>query len=187
MNFHEFLQTAPELAGLTHDDKATLEQSMVVNDYPDGFEFFKENKPGDAIYLILKGEVAVTHEQGIDRGMIQLARLGGGEWFGLVSLIAGGRHEASCKAVGPVQAASLPRAAFMLLYEANVPIALHFQHIVARQLTRDYRAIAELLHQVMFAKTRDEAQDAFDKVITRYHGPERRRPDSTVPPAPTST
>ena len=186
MNFHEFLQTVPELAGLSRDEKATLEKSMVVKDYPDEHEFFQESKPGEAIYLIIKGEVAVTHEKGIERGMIQLARLYSGEWFGLVSLIAGGRHEASCKAVGPVQAASLPRAAFMLLYEANVPIALHFQHIVASQLARDYRAIADLLRQVVFATSKDEAQNAFHKVITRYRGPERRKGDRRANPAPSS-
>ncbi len=182
MNFHEFLQTVPELAGLTHEEATTLERSMVVKDYPDDFEFFKENKPGKAVYLIIKGEVAVTHEEESERGVLQITRLHDGEWFGLISLIADIKHEASCKTVGPVQAASLPREAFRLLYEANVPIALHFQRIVARQLTRDYRAIAELLRQVIFAETKDEAQDVFNKVITRYRGQERRSQDRRSPP-----
>lgn len=186
MNFHEFLQTVPELADLTHDDAATLEQAMVVKDYPDDYEFFKENKPGEALYLILEGEVAVTHEAGSARGVLQMTRMCPGEWFGLISLIAERKHEASCKAVGPVRAASLPRAAFKLLYESNVPIALHFQHIVARQLTRDYRAIAELLRQVIFAESKEEAQDVFAEVVARYRGPERRGPDRREQAAPTS-
>lgn len=175
MNFHDFLQTVPELAGLTHEETAVLERSMVVKDYPDDFEFFRENQPGKAIYLIVKGEVAVTHEKEGERGLLEIKRLCSGEWFGLISLIADIKHDATCKAAGPVQAASLPRQAFKLLYAANAPIALHFQRIVARQITRDYRAMAELLRQVVFAENKDEAQAIFNKLISQYTGPDRRR------------
>jgi CRP-like cAMP-binding protein len=180
MNFHDFLQTVPELAELTSEETAVLERSMVVKDYPDDFEFFRENKPSKAIYLIVKGEVAVTHEKEGERGLLEIKRLYSGEWFGLVSLIAGIKHDATCKAAGPVQAASLPREAFKFLYAANAPIALHFQRIVARQRTRDYRAMTELLHQVIFAESKDEAQAKFNELVSRYNGPDRRMPESSL-------
>lgn len=164
MNLSEFLQTAPEFADLTPADIEILERAMTVRNYPDGHEFIKEDAVGDAVYLILDGEVCVRRRRGRERGFVDIKRMRPGELFGLISLIDQSKHHASCKAIGPVRAASLPRTAFELLYETNSPLPHHFQHIVARQLARDLRAVTRVLRQDIFG----------DDTSGGYTGPERR-------------
>jgi CRP-like cAMP-binding protein len=174
MNFYEFLQTVPDFDIMSTDDIETLEKVMLVRDYPDGYEFIQENTVGHDIYLVVEGCVAVTHKKGKSRGLLDMKHLYPGELFGLISLIDDGKHEASCRAIGPVKAASLPRSTFKLLYESNSPLARHFQHIVSQQLMRDYRTLINLLRSVIFAETEKETNEAVNAILYEYHGTERR-------------
>lgn len=177
MNLNEFLETVPEFDGLSRPDIDTLTKIMVVREYPDGHEFIHEHAAAQDVYVIVDGEVAVTHKRGKQRGFLDIKHLHAGEMFGLLSLIDDGRHEASCKAVGTVTVATLPRQAFKLLYDSNVPIAFHFQRVVGRQLMRDYRTLNRLLRAVAFAEDEENAEAAMRSILNEYHGPERRRGD----------
>lgn len=174
MNLDEFLQTVPALEGLSRSDVDALRKIMVTKDYPDGHEFAREATAGQDIFLIMEGEVAVTHQRGKQRGFLDIKHMYEGEFLGLLSLIDDGKHEASCKAVGPVKAASMPRSAFKLLYDANVPLAFHFQQLVGQQIMRDYRTLVHLLRAVLFAEDEDQAERAVHSIVSKYRGPERR-------------
>jgi CRP-like cAMP-binding protein len=174
MNFHDFLQTVPEFDVMSSEDIETLEKVMVVRDYPDGHEFIHEDANGQDIFLLIDGTVAVRHHRLHNRGFLNMKSVHPGELFGLLSLIDDKKCEASCKAVGTVKAASLPRPAFKLLYESNSPLARHFQYIVSRQLMRDYRNLIEFLRAVIFADNEEDANNAIESLLHDYHGTERR-------------
>lgn len=174
MNFHDFLQTVPEFDVMSSEDIETLEKVMVVRDYQDGHEFIHEDANGQDIFLLIDGKVAVRHNRLHGRGFLNMKSVHPGELFGLLSLIDDKKCEASCKAVGTVTAASLPRPAFKLLYESNSPLARHFQHIVSRQLMRDYRSLIEFLRAVIFANNEEDANRAVESLLYDYHGTERR-------------
>ena len=150
MQFTEFLETVPEFSEFNRHDLEILEKILVVRDYPDGHEFIHEGKSADGMYLVVEGEVAVSHCREEKQGLMELNRMRPGELFGLVALIDHGRRVASCRAMGPTRIASLPRSAFELLYSANSPLAEHFLKIVARQLMRDYRSLTQVLRRSIF-------------------------------------
>jgi CRP-like cAMP-binding protein len=168
MNLSEFLHTAPEFSDMSAGDIASLEKAMMVRDYPDGHVFFSEGSSPDALYLIIDGEVAVSHLKGEERGYVVIKRMHAGEFFGLMALIDHTRRHASCTAVGKVRVASLPSNAFALLYESNSRLSNRFQLIIARQLARDFRSLVSVLRQNIFALD-DEPVNTM-----AYQGPERR-------------
>lgn len=175
MDFHKFLQTIPDFATLTNEQLSILEQSMLVSTYTDGYEFFNENTRCENVYLIIEGNVSVTHNRGKKCGFIEIKRHSPGEWFGIVSVIDNGKHAATCKAVGNVKVASLPTTAFLLLYESNAPLAHKIQYSINKQISKDYRALVDMIRKVLFSiEDGEDYQHILNKSLPKYDGPERR-------------
>jgi CRP-like cAMP-binding protein len=143
--FAEFLQSVPALAEFGPQELDILEQALIVDQYPDGHEFFGEDKRGASLYLIIEGKVIATHRRLQLRGLDIFERLGPGDLFGLVALIDHRPAWATYRAEGIVTAASLPVTAFELLFTADAPIAHHFQNLIAMQLVRDLRRCVRIL------------------------------------------
>ena len=99
----DLLETAPEFASLSRADVEALDRIMVEKDYPDGHVFFKQGTPPDTIYLVIEGEVSVTHRADDERGHVELKRMGPGEIFGQFALIDRTKRYACCTAVGPAR------------------------------------------------------------------------------------
>jgi CRP-like cAMP-binding protein len=152
MRLSEFLSQSPLYDDLSGSDIDTLEQIMMVRDYHDGHQFFGERSRAESVYLLMSGEVSVTARGRGSRGAAEIKRMKPGELFGLVALIGHERRSASCRAVGPVTAASLPRSAFDLLFESNSPLPQHFRLVVARQLARDTRSLLDELRREIFSQ-----------------------------------
>ncbi|MGD9000320.1 MAG: cyclic nucleotide-binding domain-containing protein [Granulosicoccaceae bacterium] len=132
----EFLLSVSEFNMLSDDEMEMLDKIMVVDNYRGGHKF----ESADNVYLIIDGEVAVTHKRKC--GTLQLDRMHAGELFGVFSLIDNSKRSARCTALGSVRAASIPRSAFELLFKSNLPLSNHFQHIVAHQMVPDMHATA---------------------------------------------
>lgn len=169
MDFHKFLQTIPDFSDLTNEQLSVLEQSMLVCTHTDGYEFFNENTRGDNVYLIIEGNVSVTHNRGKKCGYLEIKKHHPGEWFGIVSVIDSGKHAATCKALGDVKVASLPAMAFMLLYESDAPLAQKIQYSINRQVSKDYRTLVEIIRNVLFAiEEGKDYQDILNKSHPKY-------------------
>ena len=124
INLIEFLMGIPEFNTLTNDELEMLDKIMLVDNYPDGHKFKSDNN----IYLIIDGDVAERYKK--ESGLMQLNHMHSGDLFGLISLINNSKQTAICSAVGTVRAASLPRSAFELLINSNLPLGNHFQRII---------------------------------------------------------
>lgn len=152
MTISEFLVANPLFDSFSRPEIEVLEKAMATASYPDGHVFIKEGQRGDACYLVLEGEVQITRASKNERSPEQVRLLGPGELFGLIALIDHGKRAATCKAVGEVTAASLPPAAFDLLFQSDAPIAHHFQFVIARQLARDLRAYNHALLNTLLGR-----------------------------------
>ena len=75
MNLAEFLATVPEFDGLSPDDIETLTKIMVLREFSDGHEFVREDAAAQDVYVIVDGEVAVTHKRGKQRGFLDIKHL----------------------------------------------------------------------------------------------------------------
>jgi len=175
MNFQDFLQTTPEFANFTNAQLTLLEKSMLVKDYPEGHVFFEEGSSGKNIYLIIDGQVSVSHKRGKKCGALEIKTMFPGEWFGLVSVLGKGKHEASCIAKTKATVASLPHTAFTLLYNSNVELAHLIQKLITHQVIRDHRALLSLIRKIMTTlENTDDKQKVLQTIYMQYRGPERR-------------
>lgn len=151
MNLIDFLQSVPLFSEMSNDELRTLEQSMVLEDYPDGQQIVSEERISDRLYVLLQGEVEITHEKDTERGLQRISTMGPGSLIGLHGLIGHHRPIVSCRAKGAVKVGCLPGSAFNLLYQYNTHLPHNFQAIVARQLAADYRNIVGELREMMLA------------------------------------
>jgi CRP-like cAMP-binding protein len=173
MDITEFLISNPMFSGFSQPELDALAKALMVERYPDGHVFMKEGQRGDALYMILDGKVSVTRLNRHDRTIEHLHTMMKGELFGLIALIDHGKRTATCTAVGEVTAASLPVSAFELLYDSNVPIAHHFQYLVARQLAHDLRALNVALLDILFGR-KESVSRLMHTVPHEFSGPSNR-------------
>ncbi len=153
------LRRFPAFSGFPESDLEVLAKAMSIGDYNDGHLFIREGAKGDTMFLIIEGQVLVSRKKTVGDGFELVKKMGAGEMFGLISLIDSGLCTASCRAVGAVKAASLPRFAFDMLFNMDAPIAHHFQYLIACQLVHDVRLFNELLRKIVLADDETKIHD----------------------------
>ncbi|MDH3671466.1 MAG: cyclic nucleotide-binding domain-containing protein [Gammaproteobacteria bacterium] len=157
----QLLQTAPMFVGSTQPETDALEKVMSVDDYADGHLFISEGEGGDALYVIMEGEVLISRKKLAGVGFELHKKIGPGEMFGLISLVDSGPCTASCRAVGSVKAASLQRSAFNLLFNIDASIAYQFQYLIARQLAHDVQMFNQLLREIVLSGDETKIYELF--------------------------
>lgn len=148
MSLMNTLGLNPQFESLSNAERMGVEAAMSVRTYRDGHVFMREGEPGDALYLILDGEVLATRAVDAQHNRV-LATMSAGDLFGHLALIDDAPRTATCVAAGPVVAASLPRARFVELYKADAPAAYTFQHMLALQLVHDVRLMNAALMRTL--------------------------------------
>ena len=103
--------------------------SGIPTTFQDGEVIFTQEDPAADMYLILSGHVRIVRET--TDGQFELARLGKGEFFGEMALVAPGPRSATAIAQGPVEVEVLDRTAFMAAIEDPV-----LRQILARMSER---------------------------------------------------
>ncbi len=151
MDLGYFLRVHRDFAAFPAAEHAVLEGLLTPHDYPRGYVFMREGEHGEAMYLVLDGQVLVTRGRLADGAPRIICALGPGEMFGLIALIDRGPRSATCTAMSEVQAAALPADAFAALFAADAPLAHRFQTLIARQLASDLRLYNAALTDLLLA------------------------------------
>lgn len=99
-----------------------------------GEAIIRQGEPGDSLYFIARGEVAVKlNASGVER---EVATLAAGEFFGEMSLVTGDRRSATCLAKTDVSCLVIGHEAFQRLLDARPEVAEEVSAILAsRQVT----------------------------------------------------
>lgn len=101
-----------------------------------GSQVFEPGAPGDALYIILSGEVVIRDEDDTE-----VARLTSGDSFGEISLLLNTVHRRRANAVCDCELLVLPKEAFMAMLRTNQRLAEHFDSVLH---TRYPEAMAEI-------------------------------------------
>lgn len=101
---------APLCRGLRGEEIDALLEISEVSTFPSGSVIFREGDKSDALYLVTRGEVAVT--KGSDDATLQLGTLPTSSVFGHTSLLADGTRSVTATASGEVQVVAIPAARF---------------------------------------------------------------------------
>ncbi len=151
MILKNYLRSLPGFQFLSDADVEHVAAAMRVDEFPNGHVFIYQDRLNQALYLLLEGQVEVTHYGNTGRHYT-LKTIQPGEFFGLPSLSLGKPANATCTSRGPVKVASLPFSAYLLLYQPDSEIGCRFQFVIATQLARDlhdrHDALRKLLVQV---------------------------------------
>ena len=104
------VQTAPLFRGLSLIERRNLVSRFRLREIQPGTTVIREGQPSDGLCIVLAGHLAVTSRaSGEDR---PIAKLGGGDIFGEMSLLTGGPAVATIRAETKVWALALPRRDF---------------------------------------------------------------------------
>lgn len=145
MDLVDFLRSVPTFAEFSQADLLVLERSFRVDSYPPGHTLLQEGKKGNALYVLMEGEVEVTRRHPVLPKIEKLGSINAGEVFGLQSLIDDKPRITTCRTATNVTVASLPKVAFKLLYSSSLILAERFQYIIARHLVHELRDFDESL------------------------------------------
>jgi hypothetical protein len=104
--------------------------------YDPGQVIVTEGEPGDALYIVVSGRVAVQHRKRaeVERTLTELASLGPREYFGEMSLFDEAASSADVVALVPTQVLLVRRALLFALIERQPALAMDLFRVLSRRL-----------------------------------------------------
>lgn len=121
------LARVPLFAGISGESMAHLAAATGEQEFAAGQFVVRQGQVGTGLYLIVSGSVKVM------RGADELARLGGGEFFGELSVIDQQPRNASVQAAEPTTCLALASWDLLALLESDPQLALNLiSGLVAR-------------------------------------------------------
>lgn len=94
-----------------------------------GERIFGHGDAGDALYIVLAGEVRILDGDGSE-----VARIRAGDYFGELSLLLHTTHSKTAEAVRDTELLVIPKGSFQELLEGNPELASHFRRKVEGRL-----------------------------------------------------
>jgi CRP-like cAMP-binding protein len=107
-----------------------------------GETVFEQGEAGDKLYVIQAGEVELTREG--PSGHRVVARLGPGDFFGELCMVAGQRHSTRAVAVNTTRVLELDRETLEGMCMAQPQIAIRMIRVLAARLIEAERRLAAL-------------------------------------------
>ena len=102
--------------------------------YDEGDLIFRQDQPGDTMFIILDGQVEICQEAGSVR-LIQ-ARYGRGNFFGEMAVISGNNRSATTRAVAPTTLLPVTGEAFLRKVRTHPEVAFHTVQVLILRLRR---------------------------------------------------
>lgn len=129
------LRQIPLFAHLEHDEVARIARAAREKSYPKGSVILFEDDPGDALYVVLQGDVKVVLI-GEDGREVILSILGAGDFFGEMALIDDQPRSAHVIAMEDANLLVLHRDDFQQCLQEFPRIALGLLRALSRRLRR---------------------------------------------------
>jgi CRP-like cAMP-binding protein len=106
--------------------------------WPGGSKVFEKGTPGDALYIVLSGEIRVFDI--VDGSELNVANIKPGDYFGEMSLMSDSVHTKSVEAVEDTELLVLPKDSFEALLESSPDL----EALVKRRLAERRGELARL-------------------------------------------
>jgi CRP-like cAMP-binding protein len=120
------------LAGAGH------EQHLIRGDV-----LFNEGDPPEALYLVLRGRLAIALANPIDRRESVVALMEVGDLFGEMGMLDGGPRSAMARALEPTTVLSIPYAPILELFEAQPVLLWNVTRLLAQRIRVTDEALAD--------------------------------------------
>lgn len=156
------LQGIPMCAGLSASDVGELVAIAEEKSAKKGATLFREGEAGDALLVVLDGQVEVTKREAT------LATLETGSVLGEMSLLAGDTRSATATAISDVKYLTIANGRFQKLLAKDNLAALKVVHNLAQVMTKRLALINEkLVDSLGKTKKKEELAD-FGRILNRW-------------------
>ena len=126
------LRRVPLFAGLSEEDLERLYQMAETVSIPAGELVLQEGDPGDALYVVLDGELEITKRQGGQDILLAVSRAG--EFLGEMSLLEQTPRSASVRTSQESRLLVISQAAFQTLLSCSPSAPLRILHTLTSRL-----------------------------------------------------
>jgi CRP/FNR family transcriptional regulator, cyclic AMP receptor protein len=139
------LKESKLFSGLLAAQLQALEQTAQLKSYKAGDRIFEEGQPGDGLYIVVNGEVAISTLIGGNRSFV-LANAGPGDFFGEVAALVDQPRPTTATAVRDTEAYLVPQQDLLALLGRwpDLTLAL-LQEINQRIRDLDQRCLREMV------------------------------------------
>jgi CRP/FNR family cyclic AMP-dependent transcriptional regulator len=135
MTLEEALAASPLFAPLDRHDRERVIWRMTICRFDMGTVIVRQGDTATAFYLILSGEVEVTHAASAGGSATAvLATLGAGDVFGEMALLDDGTRSSSVTARAPTRCALLSRWDFREELRRSPEVAIRLLAILSRRI-----------------------------------------------------
>lgn len=167
-----FWQKTPLFANLSPNELKEIKKRLKKKTYPAGSLIFREDEPGDTLYIIEKGRVRITKTSFKDKDKI-LAVLKPGDFFGEMAILDEELRSATAQAEEEVRLLIAERKVIENLIRKNPKITLEMSRVLVRRLREADRQISRMERREEMHNRILEAQEAERKRIARdiHDGP----------------
>lgn len=125
------LQAGTVLSFLSPAQLRQLVGESAVLSFAPGEGIIQQDEPGASLFLLVRGRVEVRIRR--DGHVVAVAKLGAGECFGEMSLLAGEPRSATVVTLTEVEAVEIPKPAFASLVRANPDILGRLSELLAQR------------------------------------------------------
>lgn len=130
------LKRVPFFVGLSDDALHAIQDRLVLKRYRKGETVFVEGAPGDSMYLVESGQVAVVMESKNGGPETIIAYHGPGSFFGEMALLLGERRSATIRVVIDAELWQLHKSDLDALLRAHPNIGVIMSRELSRRLSR---------------------------------------------------
>ena len=141
----ELLQKLPIFSLLNYDETDRLGAIARVRQVKDGEVIIERNALGEALYIVIEGQVLVTRGGEVPGADEELGRLGVGELFGEMALVDDLLTSAQVTASGAAKLLELPRKPFQALIDGDQGLAVKVYRSFCRTLCERLRRVNDHL------------------------------------------
>jgi len=136
-----FLREIPLFATLGLDQLEAIERIAREEEYVEGEEVVRQGDPGEQLYLVMEGELAVWHDWH-GAAPVRLNTLGPGSYFGDIAILDRAPRSASVIVTRPSRLLVLEGMLFRELILERPEIAFEVFHVLAERLRAAEQRIA---------------------------------------------
>ena len=119
------LRVVPAFANLADNAVLQIVGASANLSWRAGSLVFEKGTPGDALFIVLSGEVAIVDDA--DGDEIEIARVQSGEFFGEFSLLTDSTHSMTARASEDSELMVLPKETFQELLECEPELDDYFR------------------------------------------------------------
>ena len=163
----ESLRKIDLFSPLDDGQRAQLAERLSVEIYGVGEEILSQGAPGDSMYFVSRGEVAIrVSVEGLAR---DVATLGPGQIFGEMSLMTGEKRRATVIARGDVECYVIDRRLFQEVLEGKESVVSDISRILAARLAQLEGDVKDLSVEAASRLATERHADLFAR-ISRFLG-----------------